>query len=271
MRLYISADMEGVNGIARPDQVTPGHPDYQQAREWMLQEVNAAIEGARDAGVKEVVVNDSHSTMTNLSLPKLHPSASLITGSQKPLSMMQGLDSTFDAAFFLGYHAKMGTINAVLDHTFAYSIIRNVKINNISVGEFGLNSGFAGHFGVRSALVTGDRSLVTEAKTLIPHIEAVAVKEGLSRESAYCFSFSDTLEEIRVMGRRAIDSLQQKDPLHFSDPLQLEIEFAKAEMAQTVTQLSEFKRLDSFTVGCTPTNFFKLYQSFLAAFRFCSR
>lgn len=271
MRLYISADMEGVNGIARPEQVTPGNPEYQQSREWMLMEVNAAIEGARDAGVKEVVVNDSHSTMINLSLAKLHPSASLITGSQKPLSMVQGLDGSFDAAFFLGYHAKMGTVNAVLDHTFAYSIIRNVKINNISVGEFGLNSGFAGHFGVRSALVTGDRSLIAEAKNLIPHIEAVAVKEGISRESAYCFPFNDALEEIRIMARRGIDSLIQKDPLRFSEPLRLEIEFVKAEMAHTVSQLNEFKRLDPFTVGSTPADFFRLYQSFLAAFRFCSR
>lgn len=268
MRLYISADMEGINGVVSGEQTSPGQRGYDDACDWMVREINAAIEGAVDAGVRDIIVNDSHNTMINIKLTKLHSSASLITGSNKPLSMVQGLDESFDGAFFIGYHAKMGTPSAVLDHTFSYSIIRDVKINDVSVGEFGLNAGFAGHHGVRCALVTGDTKLIAEAKNLVPEIESVAVKTGQSRNSAHCYPFSETLEEIRVMSRRAIDYLYQKNIFSFSVPLQLKIEFSKAEMADRVEQLDEFQRIDTYTVVSNQSDYPTLYRHFLAAIKF---
>ena len=265
MRIYISADMEGINGVVRPEQVQPGNREYEQAREWMVAEINAAIEGAVSAGAKEIVVNDAHNNMINIPLHKLDNHASLISGSAKPFSMMQGIDNSFDGVFFIGYHAKIGTPKAVMDHTYSYSIIRDVKINDVSVGEFGLNAGLAGFYNVRCGFVTGDNQLIQEAKKLTPEIESVAVKEGISRNAAHCYPINEALEEITQMAKRAIELLPQKNLFTFPFPLRMEIEFAKAEMAELVDQLSAFERVAPCKLVAEPFDYPMLYQLFLTA------
>jgi len=267
MRIYITADMEGVNGVVLKEQVDPAAKEYAQAREWMLQEVNAAIEGAVQAGARQVVLNDSHNLMTNLPLDRLHSSTCLVTGTQKPFSMVQDLDATFNAAFFLGYHAKFGTQNAILDHIFAYSLVDELKINGVSLGEFGLNAGMAGHYGVPATLITGDLAAVQEAKALVPDIESVVVKEGKSRYSAFCYPFRETLENIRLMAKRAVELAKSKKVFAFPAPLKLEVTFQKVELADMAGLLPGSTRMSSQTLSYEAPDYPQLYRAFLAMMR----
>lgn len=267
MRVFVSADLEGVNGVVLLEQVFPSSLAYTQARDWMIQEVNAAVEGAIQGGAREVLVNDAHHQMTNLLIDRLHPKATLLTGTRKLLSMMEGVESSCDAAFFIGYHAKTGTEGAVLDHTFAASVIHDVRVNDLSVGEFGLSAGVAGHFGVPAALVTGDQALAREAKALLPTIETVVVKEGVSRTAARCYPFAKTLEDIRLMAKRAIQHLSDKRPLRFEEPVRLAIEFQKTEQADLAATIPGMQREGGCTVVFEGDDFLTAYRAFLAAFR----
>src|SRR5438874_3518790 len=181
--------MEGVAGVVHESQTDPTTPafaaEYGRFRRLMTAEANAAVEGAVAAGATRVVVNDSHWFMRNLLAEELHPSAELLSGDPKPRSMVQGIDQGgFDAALFIGYHARAGTRNAILDHTYA-DRIHEVRLNGKPVGELGLNAGLAGVHGVPVALVSGDSALAAEAKDLLgAGVATVIVKQAVSRHAA---------------------------------------------------------------------------------------
>src|SRR5579859_7039359 len=184
MKVYISTDFEGVAGIVDWDQIMVGSHDYELGRRLLLGELNAAIDGALQAGAQTVLVNDSHSSMRNLDPDQLHGSASLLSGKHKPLYMMEGLDSSFDAIFFIGYHGSIGASHAVLSHSYNPRAIWEARINGEIVGESALNALVAAHYGVPIALVTGDEVTVAEAERLAPPPHGVAVKRGVSRTAA---------------------------------------------------------------------------------------
>jgi len=267
MKIYISADMEGVNGVVLKEHVDPAAKEYSQAREWMLQEVNAAVAGAVAAGADEVVVNDSHNTGANLPVDRLHARAWLCTGPARPFSMMQDLDSSFAAVFLTGYHAMYATANGVHDHIFAYSAFERVEINGRAVGEFGLNAGLAGYYNVPVVLTTGDQALALEAQSLIPEIHAVVVKEGRSRTSALCRPFQHSLTDIRNQAEKAVDQARQIPPLRFSEPLILTVTYQRAESADLAALCPGSERLDSRTLRCTADTYVEMYRTFLALFR----
>lgn len=151
--------MEGVAGVVDREQTLRDGKEHERARKLMTQEVNAAIEGALEAGAKQVLVNDSHGTMRNIILEELNENAELITGSPKPLSMMQGIDKTFNAVLFVGYHAMRGTYKGVLEHTYHGNIVSDVFFNSKRYGETGMNAAVAGYFKVPIVLVTGDQAV----------------------------------------------------------------------------------------------------------------
>lgn len=267
MKIYISADMEGINGVVLREHVDPAAGEYQLAREWMMAEVNAAIAGAVAAGATEVIVNDAHNNNANLVIDKLHPAASLVSGPGKPFSMMQEIDGSFAGAFFIGYHAAFGTPLAVHDHTWAYSYIEDLRINHIHVGEFGLNAGLAGAWGVPTLLVTGDRAVVDEARALLPGVDTVAVKEGRGRLSARCLPFAVSLAQIRSQAEAAVRRVKEHRPLLFTPPLTLEIQFPKAEMAEAAALFPGTQRTGERSLQCHPEDYPQLYRAFLALFR----
>ncbi|MBN2354966.1 M55 family metallopeptidase [candidate division KSB1 bacterium] len=264
MRIYISADMEGVNGVVLREHIDPSCKEYDIARQWMTAEVNAAVEGAVAAGATDVVVNDSHHHMANLLVDKLHPAARLVCGPGKPFSMVQDLDDSFAAAFFIGYHAKFGTPTAVQDHIFAYSQYHGVWINTIAVGELGLNAGMAGHFGVPVALVSGDKAVCEEARALNKKIHTVAVKEGRGRHNALCYPFTQTVAAIRAESEKAARNAKTIAPVRFDPPLILKVQFQKVELADYASLLPSSKRMDAFTLCCEVDDYAQLYRSFLA-------
>lgn len=267
MRIYISADIEGVNGVVSYEHANPEGRLYGIAREWMIAEVNAAIEGCLAAGATEVVVNDAHNRMVNLLVNKMHPAARLITGHEKPMSMMEGIDGSFAAAVFLGYHAKAGTARAVHDHTFSASTFHDVRVNGKSVGEFGLNAALAGQHGVPVVLVTGDEAVCREASDLSPTIHCVAVKRGVSRYAAECMPFRESLRLIREGAERAVRDRERIEPLRFESPFLLECVFQRAEQAERVVRNGIGQRLDACTLAYETADYLDLYRTFLAMLR----
>lgn len=203
MDVFISADMEGISGIAAPADVVRGEPEYDRGVDLLHADVNAAVEGAVAGGAESVLVNDSHSTMRNIDRDRLDDRATLVRGGTKPRSMMQGLTAGHDIALFIGYHAKAGTPGAVLNHTFFGHELVQLAVNGTEVGELGWNARLAGALGVPVGLVTGDDATVVEATAELPDPETVAVKEGIDRFTAVCCPTTETGPEIETAARRA--------------------------------------------------------------------
>jgi len=185
MRVYISIDMEGVAGVVHEDQTDPVDPrhsaEYNRFRRLMTGEANAAVEGALAAGARTVVVNDSHWLMRNLIAEELNPAAELISGNPKRWSMVEGVDAGFDAALFVGYHARAGTRQATIDHTYT-DRVHEVRLNGRPVGELAINAALAGTHGVPVAMVSGDQALAAEARDLLgPAVETIVVKQAVGR------------------------------------------------------------------------------------------
>jgi D-amino peptidase len=240
VKVFISADMEGVCGVVDWKQVSDGQPEYERARKWMTDEVNAAIEGAIAAGATDVVVNDSHGSMRNILLEELNPAAQLILGSPKPLCMMQGVETGFFACFFIGYHSAAGTLHSNLDHTYASSVIHEVKVNGKIFGETQLNAALAGTFGIPVAMVTGDSHLADEVRaTLGTHVEMVVVKEATGRSSAKCLTPGKARELIRSGAERCLR--KKHAPFVVTAPVLLNVDFHTAGLADAA----------EFLPGCT--------------------
>ena len=239
MHVYISVDMEGIAGVVHESQTDPTTPafaaEYGRFRRLMTAEANAAVEGALAAGATKVLVNDSHWFMRNLLAEELHQAAELVSGDPKPRSMMQEIDQQggFDAALFIGYHARAGTRNAILDHTYADRIYE-VRLNGKPVGELGLNAGLAGVHGVPVVLVSGDSALALEAKDLLGDgVATVIVKEAVSRHAAKNVAPAVACRMIREEVPRALE--RKHAPFTLRAPVTLEVDFAltiHADMAE---------------------------------------
>jgi len=261
MKVFISADMEGVAGIVHGEMLREGK-EYERARKLMTQEVNAAIEGVLEANKRAtVIVNDSHGTMRNLLPEELHEAAELITGSQKPLSMMQGIDSSFDAAFFTGYHARRGTYSGVLEHTYHGGVVTDVAINGKPLGETGINAALAGYFKVPVALVTGDRAVTEEARSILGKVETVKVKEGVGRYSARCFSPSKAQMLIKEGALNALKNLKRFKPFKINPPIKLEVTFINTGMTEMAELVPGTKRLDGKTVTFVSDDYVEAFKA----------
>jgi D-amino peptidase len=250
MKVLISADMEGTCGVVSwvhvmpPEEVTEGRVsstvEYERARARLTREVNAAVEGALAGGAEEVIVNESHDGMRNLLPEELHPAVRFISGNDKPLGMMQGVDlSGIGAVFYTGYHAKAGTPAAPLAHTWS-GWLNDVRIDGHSTGEFGINAIVAGHYGVPVMLVTGDDKAVVQTRELLgEQVVGVVVKEGISTFAALHLHPARAQELIRAGAeeatRRALAGRGRPWPLPAGARVELEFEHqARADQAVLV-------------------------------------
>jgi D-amino peptidase len=231
MKVFISADMEGLAGVSGWEQVTETHPEYRLTVELFLKEVNAAVEGAMAGGAKEILVNDSHAGMRNLPIEQLNPGASLIQGNLKPLSMVQGVEGGCDLAFFLGYHAGVGSPAAICDHSYSSRSLFQVKWNGQTMSEAALNAAVCGHFQVPVGLVSGDRETVRQAQALFPGIATVSTKEGISRFAACHRHPLLVREEIRQKAKWAVQHLDQACLFQIKPPVEMEVTFADTARA----------------------------------------
>jgi D-amino peptidase len=265
MKVYISTDFEGVAGIVDWDQILVGSHDYEMGRRLLLGEVNAAIDGARDAGANDFLVNDSHSSMRNLDPEQLHGSASLLSGKHKPLYMMEGLDSSFDAIFFVGYHGSINADRAILSHSYNPRAIWEARINGEVVGETGLNALVAAHFGTPIALVTGDQATIEEANKLTPPPHGVVVKRSVTRFSAESLHPAVARERIAIAAREALTTARPTSAPVFPSPTTVELTFLTADMAEMGAWIQGVERVPeaSRTVRFSGSDFLRLFQTFV--------
>lgn len=268
MKLLIAVDMEGITGVATWDHVTPTHPDYQRFRRLMTGDVNAAIRGAFQGGVDEVVVSDGHWNSDNILIEELDPRVRLNTGTPSPFSMVQGIDQGVDAAFLIGYHARIGTARAILDHTWSSTRVQNVWLNGRLVGEIGLNSAVCGHFGAPVLMISGDQSASAEAEEWVPGIEKAVVKQATGRWAAEVLPPAQTQTLICETAERAVRRFyngQSPAVLKVDTPVNNVIEFFYSEMADKATLLPGSRRLDGRRIEIISPDMPAAYQSFRAA------
>lgn len=271
MRVYISVDMEGVAGVVHEDQTDPIEPrhagEYNRFRRLMTNEANAAIAGALEGGAKAVLVNDSHWLMRNLLAEELNPTAELLSGGPKRLSMVEGIDTGFDAAMFIGYHARAGTRNASIDHTYT-SRVYEARINGEPVGELALNAAMAGLHGVPVALVSGDQALAAEARALLGTVETVVVKEAVGRFAARSLAPSVACDKIRA---GAVAALGRKhSPFRISAPIRLEVDFTLTQMADMAELVPGSSRTGGRSVSYTGEDYREVFRAWRAMYNLAS-
>ncbi len=261
MKIFISADMEGISGVVNLSQVEPGTKDYDRFRKMMTQEVNTFVDAAFEFGATEVVVNDSHNTMDNILFEEFHPRATLISGNPKPFSMMQGIDETFDLVFFVGYHARAGTVDAIMDHTWTGRIL-SVKVNGKSLSEGGLNARLAGYFGVPVALVSGDDKTIGCLNQEINDFVPIIVKQSLGRYVAKLHSFDVIKSKIREGVKQVFEKCEAFRPTIETEPVQVEISFVNSSLAELPSLIPGVDRKDARTVAFTAPNYIEAYKLF---------
>jgi D-amino peptidase len=273
MNVFISADMEGITGITTPEDVVRGEREYERGTDLLHGDVNAAIEGAFDGGATEVLVNDSHSGMRNIDRSRLDDRASLIRGSTKPRSMMQGLTSEDSAAFFVGYHAKAGTPGGVLNHTFFGHELLRLVVNDREVGELGWNAGLAAHLGVPVGLVTGDDKTVAEATDELgeDEVETAMVKTGIDRFSAECLSPEESQTTIREAATRALERVDsgdfdQPEPV-CETPVTIDAEWSATNHAHRASHLSGIERTGGRTTSVSGDTYGEAFDASVAMLR----
>jgi D-amino peptidase len=248
MKVFISLDMEGISGITEWEDTIPGRRHYEAGRRLLTQDVNAAIEGALEAGATQIIVNESHGPMNNLIVEELHPQADVIRGFFKPLCMMQGIDSSCDAAFFIGYHGKAGTGDAVLNHTLSGLAIHRLILNGKEVGEAGLNAAIAGAFGVPVVLVTGDSQIAQEVEEDIPGVFTAVVKTGITGLSSQAMHPVRARELIRSKAKEALLHRSRVQPLPRKADNTIEVEFTKSQFATAVSWMPGVELIEGRTV-----------------------
>mgnify|MGYP001824257843 CR=1 FL=1 len=248
LKIYISADMEGVVGAVTGDQLGPSGFEYQQFRELMTAEVNAAIEAARRAGATEILVSDSHGNGQNLLLDRLPQDIHLVRSWPRPLMMMEGIDETFDGAIFIGYHTSTTNTEGVRAHTLSSANLTAVRLNGTPMSEAGLNAAIAGHFGVPILMISGDDAIVKEARDLLGDIEGAAVKEAISFHSATTMMPEAALDLIDEKVAAAMVRIGDFQPFLLDPPIELEVSFKNYRPIQLLSYLPIVEQVDSHTI-----------------------
>ena len=216
-KVFISVDMEGLAGAVTSEATSATGRDYEYFRKIMAGEANAAIRGALAAGATEILVRDSHGSKQNILPGDLLPEALLLRGvSEGPKNMMEGIDETFDAVVFIGYHARAGTPNAILEHTSTGNVI-DFSINGVSMPEAGYNALVAGLYGVPVVFVSGDRAFVDQATELFGDVGSVATKTEIAG-AALSLSPSSANEQIEAGVAEALSNLNRFSPYKMSGP-----------------------------------------------------
>jgi D-amino peptidase len=262
VKVFLSTDIEGTAGIVDWNQVRGPGAEYELGRRLLLNEVNAAIDGAAAAGAEAFLVNDSHATMQNLDPSRLHHRASYLSGKHKPLYMMEGLDASFDAVFMVAYHGAISAERAVLSHTYNPRALWEVRLNGIPVGESALNALVALHHGVPVTLITGDAATVEEAAPFLPELEGVVVKRSITRYAAENLHPELACELIRDGAARAVERAHARTLATIALPATLELTFLTADMAEMASWVPGVERTAPRTASFTGDEPLQLYRTF---------
>ena len=266
MKVFISVDMEGISGIVDGTQPGRDKAEYTTGRALMVADVNAAIDGILEADPDaEIVVSDAHGGMRNIEPEALNKVAVLVRGTPKPLTQMAGIDASFDAVLFVGYHSKKGTEHGILSHTISGGTIESVTINGDELGETGINSRIAGHFGVPLVFLAGDQATAKEAKEISPEIEVAVVKEAIGRTSAKCLHPEVARELIRENVAEALKGGVKVKPVKVKTPVEILVRYINAKMADAVEFMPSAERLDGKTIRFVQDDFLEAFNALRAS------
>ncbi len=271
MKVYVSVDMEGIAGISHPGPTGRADRDYPAAVELMTGEANAAVSGALAGGATEVVVNDAHGGMYNLTPEKVHPSARLVQG-QKPYSMVEAATVAGDIglALFVGYHARAGHPRGTIAHTYSGAATLTTLASR-PVGEYGINALFLGALGVPVGMVTGDDALAEEVAEWLPGAERVVVKHAVSGHAADSLHPSRARELVEAGARRAVERAiggdQTLAPLILPAPIRVGIDFARPAQADFVAVMPGMRREGDRGVIYDAQDGVEAFRAFVCAIR----
>jgi D-amino peptidase len=270
-KIYVSVDLEGIGGVVSTEQVgILENGFYSEARRLMAGEANAIIEGI-NLGGGLAVIGDSHGNMLNIPIELLKGDFLLCCGSDKELSMMGGMDETYDGAMFLGYHARFGTPRAIMDHTYSPSTLRELKINGKPVGETEINAEVAGYFNVPVLLATGDDVTMEQLRKSFPNIELVAVKKSLGRYSALCEPVEKVRAKIRDAARKVTENIEGYGYIYKSKlPIFMEFEWNTAIMAEVCTYVPGVVRSGDRSTAYQCDDYIQAFKLFTALRRIAS-
>lgn len=262
MRVFISVDMEGTAGIVDWEQCRGPGTAYELGRALLIDELNAAIDGAIAGGATHLLVNDAHSTMCNHAPAALHGNASYLSGKHKPMYMMQGLDSSYDAILLVSYHGSMGTAG-VLSHTYNPRAISEVRIDGVVAGESGINALVAAAYGVPVGLITGDQTVGPEAEPFCPGIEVVKVKTAVTRLAAQSLHPNEACERIRAGARRAVTQAGGLRAPRFAEPTTMEVDLLTADMADMAMWARGVQRAGARTARIVDADPLTVFRTFI--------
>lgn len=250
LKVYISADMEGITGVVSGDQLGPTGFEYQRAREWMTGEVLAAIQGAREAGATEFVISDSHGNGESLLIDRLPTDIPIriVRSFPRPLGMMEGIDSSFAAAIFVGYHTSTSSLTGVRAHTMSSALLTRIALNGTAMSEAGLNAAIAAEFGVPVVMITGDDQIVAETRQRLGNLEGVAVKRAIGFHSAETMIPSVAAELIHQRAKIAVQRRGEMKPYGMTHPINVDVSMKNYRPVELLGYLPNVQRIDSHTV-----------------------
>ena len=250
LKVYISVDMEGITGVSSDQQLGPAGFEYAQARQWMTAETLAAIAGAREAGATEFVISDSHGNGQSLLIDRLPTDIpiTVVRAFPRPLGMMEGIDSSFAAVIFIGYHTSTSSLTGVRAHTMSSALLTRIAINGTSMSEAGVNAAIAAQFGVPVVMITGDDQIVAETKQRLGNLEGVAVKRAIGFHGAATLVPEVAQARIRQTAKIAVTRRSEMKPYAMTKPLTLEVSFKNYRPVELLGYLPNVQRIDSHTV-----------------------
>ena len=271
VQLIISVDLEGIGGVGSPLMTSSGGKDYGTSRRYLTEEVNSVVAAIFEhVPSADILVNDSHGDHQNVLHGELDPRVSYIQGSIKPLGMVQGLDSSFDGAIFIGYHAKAGDPDGFLAHTGSGSV-KGLWLNDVEVGEGGMNAAFAGSLGVPVILVSGDSAAAAELGQLLGS-ETVTTKTAETPSSARLLHPDVVRVMLRETTKIALDRLRSDgfSPLAIGSPVEIRMRFASTTHVDVLQSIPGMSKVDGYTVRYTARSMDEAYRLIRLMYRFVS-
>jgi D-amino peptidase len=248
LKVYISVDMEGVAGVVTADQLLPSGFEYERFRHFMTDETLAAVRAAKEAGAGEIVVSDSHGNGENMLIEEFPKDVRIVRAWPRHGGMMAGLDSSFSAALFIGYHASTTNPKGVRAHTFSSAHYTRVALNGNAVTEGEYNAAYAGAKGVPVIFASGDDAAMEEIKSRLGNIEIVETKKSLSFHSAETLTPAASCDKIYAGVKSALARLHDFTPYVIKTPVTLEITFKNYTPAELLSYLRSVQRVDSHTI-----------------------
>jgi len=265
-KVYVSVDMEGISGVVGDDQTSVGQPEYGRSRKLMAEDANAAIRGAFEGGATEVVVNDSHGSQRNLLPEDLDPRARLISHSFKRHGMVEGLDETFDAVIFVGYHAKADSPRGLFAHTGS-GVVKDVIVNGRSAGEGGLNTMMAQWFGVPVVMITGDDVAVEQQKEWTPNVRGVVVKRAINMRAVESRPLAEALRDIQAAAKESVGAARKVARERLAS-YKVRMQLRNFTIPEVATAFSEIQLVAPDTVEFSRTSMPEAYRIIRVLYRF---